>query len=238
MQLKGTIISLLLLMGLNLFGGGITTQVRQHKNFNMDYKFILSDHPEYREPGFDDAGWRKLNVPHDWNIERDYQPDAPRGYRTGFFPEGIGWYRKTFTVDASKANKQFVIQFDGVYMKSEVFVNGEYCGNRPYGYATFQYDITDHLKFGKENVIAVRVDNSVPAGSRWYAGSGIYRNVHLIETNYVHFRGMNGIYITTPVAEKEKTVIKADYTITANFFNDEEIKLLKKTNGTVQVTNG
>jgi len=145
----------------------IKTEVRNTLNFNFNWKFHKGDNPQFREIGFDDSDWRKLNVPHDWSIEGDYQPDAPFGERTGFFPEGIAWYRKHFTIDACKKNKQFVIQFDGVYMNSEVFVNGQYCGRRPSGYATFHYDITSNLKFGEENVIAVRVDNSIPAGSRW-----------------------------------------------------------------------
>ena len=205
-----------------------TTQVRNQTNFNFGWKFKLGDAPERRATNYDDSQWKDLNVPHDWSIEGDYQPDAYLGFRTGFFPEGIGWYRKHFTVDASKKNKQFIIQFDGVYRNSQVWVNGKYCGNRPYGYATFQYDITSHLKFGEDNVVAVRVDNSIPASSRWYAGSGIYRNVHLIETNFVHFREMDGIYITTPVAEKDKAIIRVNYTIIASFFNDEEIRLFKK----------
>ena len=204
------------------------TNVRKQENFNFDWKFLLSDNPEYREVNTNDSSWRTLNLPHDWSIEGDYQPDAKLGFRTGFFPEGIGWYRKHFTIDASKSNKQFLVQFDGVYMNSEVWVNGEFCGRRPYGYATFRYDITSKLKFGKENVIAVRVDNSVPAASRWYAGSGIYRNVHLIETNFVHFRATDGIYVTTPIAEKEHAIVKTEYSILASFFNDEEIGMYKK----------
>lgn len=212
----------------HVWSNEMQTNTRVEEKFNKDWKFILSDNPEFREPSFKDSDWRKLDLPHDWSIEGDYVPDKYLGFKNGYFPEGIGWYRKHFSIDASKTNKQFVIQFDGVYMNSEVWVNGQFCGRRPYGYATFQYDITSMLKFGNENVIAVRVDNSVPAASRWYAGSGIYRNVHLIETNFVHFRGMDGIYVTTPVVEKERAVIKADYTIAASFFDNEEIKTYKK----------
>ncbi|VGO20413.1 glycoside hydrolase family 2 TIM barrel-domain containing protein [Pontiella sulfatireligans] len=206
----------------------IQTKVRKQEKFNANWKFSLSDNPEYREPGFTDSTWRTLNVPHDWSIEGEYQPNKYMGMRGGFFPEGIGWYRKCFTVDPSKKNKQFTIQFDGVFRNSEVYVNGRFMGRRPYGYATFQYDITSALKFGEDNVIAVRVDNSVPAGSRWYSGSGIYRNVHLIETGYVHFRNRDGVYITTPVVEKDEAVVNAGYKIVGSFFSDEEIKLYKK----------
>lgn len=225
---RNTLIGFCLLLSLNILAGNIKNDVRVEQNFNFDWKFQLGDNPEFREPAYNDTQWRTLNVPHDWSIEGDYQPNKYLGNKNGYFPEGIGWYRKTFTVDASKSNKQIVIQFDGVYMNSEVYINGRFCGRRPYGYATFQYDLTANIKFGKENVIAVRVDNSVPAASRWYAGSGIYRNVHLIETNYVHFRGMDGVYVTTPIAEKERAIVKADYTISASFFDDAEIKTYKK----------
>ncbi|VGO18913.1 glycoside hydrolase family 2 TIM barrel-domain containing protein [Pontiella sulfatireligans] len=206
----------------------VETQVRQQRLFNEGWTFSLSDNPEYREPGFDDSDWRRLNVPHDWSIEGGYQSDKYLGFRGGFFPEGIGWYRKEFTIPKEKQNKQFTIQFDGVFRNSEVWVNGRYLGRRPFGYASFQYDITSALEFGGRNVIAVRVDNSVPAGSRWYSGSGIYRNVHLIQTAFVRFRNRDGVFITTPAAEVDKAVVNTKYKIIGSFFSDKEIKLYKK----------
>ena len=158
---------ILLFMGvLGYATPSVGTQVRVTEDFNANWKFSLGDSPDRREIQYDDSRWRKLNLPHDWSIEGDYTPDFPAGKNNGFFPEGLGWYRKTFTVPKEDANKQFVIQFDGVFMNSEVWINGRYLGRRPYGYSTFRYDLTDKLKFGGENVIAVRVDNSNPGADR------------------------------------------------------------------------
>ncbi|MFI3320908.1 MAG: glycoside hydrolase family 2 TIM barrel-domain containing protein [Rikenellaceae bacterium] len=204
------------------------TSVRESSCFNSDWKFVLGDNPEFREPNFDDSSWRKLSLPHDWSIEGEYAPDFIAGKNNGFFPEGLGWYRKSFTVPATDKNKQFVIQFDGVFMNSEVWINGKYLGRRPFGYSTFRYDLTDALKFGGENIIAVRVDNSVPGATRWYNGSGIYRDVHLLKTNYVHFKHNGGVFVKTPVAEASKAVVDVDYDILGTFFSDEEINIFKK----------
>ena len=229
MNMKLLLSLTLILMGALLKAAPSTeTKIRVTEDFNMGWKFLLGDSPERREINYDDSQWRTLNLPHDWSIEGDYTPDFPAGKNNGFFPEGLGWYRKTFTVAKEDLNKQFVIQFDGVFMNSEVWINGCYLGRRPYGYSTFRYDLTDKLKVGGENVIAVRVDNSNPGADRWYHGSGIYRNVHLIKTNYVHFRHNGGIYITTPIAEKHTATIKANYEIMGTFFDKNEIKLFKK----------
>lgn len=203
------------------------TTVRSTSDFNSNWLFTLGDNPEYREPNYDDSNWRKLSLPHDWSIEGEYTPDFPTGKNNGFFPEGLGWYRKSFTVAREDVNKQFVVQFDGVMMNSEVWINGRYLGKRPFGYSTFRYDITEELKFGEENIIAVRVDNSNPGGDRWYHGSGIYRDVHLIKTNFVHFKHNGGVFITTPVAEASNAVISTNYEILGTFFNNEEIKLYR-----------
>ncbi|MFR9503974.1 MAG: glycoside hydrolase family 2 TIM barrel-domain containing protein [Rikenellaceae bacterium] len=212
------------------------TTVRVEENFNSDWKFILGDSPEYREPSFNDSSWRELSLPHDWSIEGEYTPDFPTGKNNGFFPEGLGWYRKSFTISKDDKNKQFVIQFDGVFMNSEVWINGRYLGRRPFGYSTFQYDLTESLKFGEENIIAVRVDNSNPGADRWYHGSGIYRDVHLFKTNYVHFKHNGGIFVKTPVAEATKAVVDVDYEIFGTFFTDAEIPLYKN-NGWVRTEN-
>ncbi|MFR9581454.1 MAG: glycoside hydrolase family 2 TIM barrel-domain containing protein, partial [Rikenellaceae bacterium] len=204
------------------------TSVRESQNFNSDWKFTLGDAPEYREPSFDDSGWRKLSLPHDWSIESEYTPDFPTGKNNGFFSEGLGWYRKSFTIPTEDKNQQFVIQFDGVFMNSEVWINGRYLGRRPFGYSTFRYDLTDALKFGEANTIAVRVDNSNPGADRWYHGSGIYRDVHLLKTNYVHFKHNGGVFVKTPVAEADNAVIDVDYEVLGTFFTTEEIKIFKR----------
>ncbi|MFR9537453.1 MAG: glycoside hydrolase family 2 TIM barrel-domain containing protein [Rikenellaceae bacterium] len=204
------------------------TSARIEECFNSDWRFTLGDAAEYREVDFDDSQWRELSLPHDWSIEGEYTPDFPTGKNNGFFPEGLGWYRKSFTVSREDKNRQFVIQFDGVFMNSEVWINGRYLGRRPFGYSTFRYDLTDALKFGEENVIAVRVDNSNPGADRWYHGSGIYRDVHLLKTNYVHFKHNGGVFVKTPVAEEEKAVVDVDYEILGTFFTDAEIPLYKR----------
>lgn len=204
----------------------VLTEARSKTSFNKDWKFSLGDHPDYRKADFDDSGWRNLDLPHDWSIEGEFCPDHPSGRQNGYFPEGLGWYRKTFSPGEDLSYKQVVIQFDGVYMNSEVWVNDKFLGRYPYGYSTFQYDMTEYLDFGEEakNVIAVRVDNSLPVSTRWYNGSGIYRNVHLITTNYTHFTNYDGVYITTPVAEKDRALVRVDYRVIGNFYSEEEIQ--------------
>lgn len=220
-----------LLFSINaLFAQSDKTVARQSINFNKDWKFILADNPAYREANFDDSSWRVLSVPHDWSIEGEYTPDHPAGKNNGYFPEGLGWYRKSFSLPKDMSNKQIVVQFDGVFMNSEVWINGFFLGRRPYGYSTFRYDLTSYLKFGEgvENVISVRVDNSVPGADRWYHGSGIYRDVHLLVTNYVHFKHNGGVYITTPVAEEHSAVVNVDYELFGTYFTDKEINLYKR----------
>jgi len=144
---------------------------------------------------FDDSQWRKLDVPHDWGIEGPFRYDLPGN--TGKLPwKGIGWYRKHFTVPATDAGKRITVQFDGAMANAQVWLNGEYVGGWPYGYQGFQLDLTDKLKFGAENVLAMRLDTE-KWGSRWYPGAGIYRNVWLVKTTPVHV-GQWGVYITTP----------------------------------------
>ncbi|MFI3285114.1 MAG: glycoside hydrolase family 2 TIM barrel-domain containing protein [Rikenellaceae bacterium] len=204
------------------------TSVRSKECFNYGWRFTLGDAPEYRGKSFDDSAWRVLSLPHDWSIEGEYTPDFAAGKNNGFFPEGLGWYRKSFMVDKADINKQFVIEFEGVFMNSEVWINGEYLGKRPFGYSTFRYDLTSDLKFGAENVIAVRVDNSNPGADRWYHGSGIYRDVNLLKTNYVHFKHNGGIFVKTPVAEQSRAAVEVDYKILGSFFTEEEINIYKR----------
>jgi hypothetical protein len=179
--------------------------VRKRVDFNAGWRFIKEDVAGAYEEHLDDAGWRSVNLPHDWSIEGPFRSDLASG--TGYLPGGIGWYRKTFRLPDAFKEYQVRIEFDGVYNHSEVWCNGVSLGKRPYGYASFGYDLTPHLKTrGAPNVIAVRVDHSDYADSRWYTGSGIYRNVHLVLTKPIHVK-RHGIYVTTPyVAEDRATV--------------------------------
>ncbi len=170
---------------------------RQRISFNDDWQFHLGDTPEAPALGFDATAWRSLTLPHDWAIEGEFSKDNPSGCGGGALPGGIGWYRKVFTPDASLGDKQVVIEFDGVYMNSEVFINGHSLGVRPFGYVSFCYDLTPYLKPGETNVLAVRVDNSEQPNSRWYSGCGIYRNVWLTTVNPVHVDQW-GTFVTTP----------------------------------------
>lgn len=164
------------------------------EDFNFDWRFSLGDDSSWAEPGFDDASWRELHLPHDWSVEGDFSIDNPSTPSGGALPGGIGWYRKHFpTPDAERVS----IEFDGVFMLSTVYVNGKEAGTRPYGYSSFAYDITDLLEPtpGADNVIAVRCDNAEQPNSRWYAGCGIYRNVRLVTTSASHV-AWNGVYVT------------------------------------------
>lgn len=154
-------------------------------NFDKGWRFTLGDSPEYAGGSFNDSGWRSLNLPHDWAIEGAFSKDNPSGTGGGALPGGIGWYRKAFTIPASEKGKEVYIDFDGAYMNATVYINGHELGSRPYGYASFSYNLTPWLKKG-ENVVAVRVDNAEQPNSRWYSGCGIYRHVWLRYLNPVH----------------------------------------------------
>lgn len=155
-------------------------------DFNSDWKFFLGNDSNAINPNYNDAAWRKISLPHDWSIEGNFSKDNPATTQGGALPGGMGWYRKIFTLPASAKNKNIFIEFDGVYKNSEVWINGKYLGKRPYGYVNFSYDLTAHLFFAKPNVITVKVDNSLQPDSRWYSGSGIYREVKLVIKNDIY----------------------------------------------------
>src|ERR1044071_1800784 len=149
----------------------------QRVDFNKGWKFHPGNDSTALHVKYDDSKWRTLDLPHDWSIEGEFKESHPATTQGGALPGGIGWYRKTFSVPA---DKNTAITFDGVYRNSEVWINGHYLGKRPNGYISFQYDLTPYIKRSPEkNIIAVRVDNSQQPNSRWYSGSGIYRNVWL-----------------------------------------------------------
>jgi beta-galactosidase len=171
-------------------------QARERKNFDAGWRFILADSSQMATPTYNDAHWRILDLPHDWAIEGDFYAGNPSGAGGGALPGGIGWYRKHLSLDCEAVpGNRYFIEFDGVYMNSTVYVNGQEVGHRPYGYSSFEYDITKYLKQG-DNVIAVRVDNSDQPNSRWYSGCGIYRHVWLTETNHVHVKHW-GVHVET-----------------------------------------
>ncbi len=165
---------------------GLSAQARDRQNFDRGWRFLLADSAQMATAEYNDTWWRLLDVPHDWAREGDFFVGHPSGAGGGALPGGIGWYRKTFTLsDYDSARDRYYLEFDGVYMNSTVYVNGQKAGHRPYGYSSFEYDITPYLRQG-ENVVAVRVDNSDQPNSRWYSGCGIYRHVWLTKTAPVH----------------------------------------------------
>ena len=154
------------------------------KKINDDWKFNLQDTPDAQKQAYDDSKWQSVNVPHDWSVKGQLSPTLASC--TGFLPGGIGWYRKSVTIPQSKTGEKVYLYFEGVYNRSEVFINGHSLGKRPNGYISFAYDATPYVKYGGENTISVRVDHSQSADSRWYTGSGIYRDVWLVYSNPVH----------------------------------------------------
>ena len=175
--------------------------------FDENWKFSLQDVKGAENPEYDDATWRNLDLPHDWSIEGTVDSKNPMGNDGGYFPAGVGCYRKTFTLPASYKGKLVSIYFEGVYMNAEVYINGKLLGVHPYGYTPFSYDLTPYLKLNGKNVLFVRVDNSMQKNSRWYSGSGIYRHVSMVVTNPIHVAQW-GVTVTTPnVTTKKATVV-------------------------------
>ena len=199
--------------------------LREHTSFDQGWTFHLGEAEGAEAPGYDDSGWRRLNLPHDWAVEGDFSPEHPSGTGGGALPGGIGWYRKTFVPEASYEGKKVFIDFDGVYMNSEVFVNGVSLGKRPYGYISFRYDLTPHLRFGEENVVAVRVDNREQPNSRWYSGCGIYRHVWLTVTHPVHVDQW-GTYVTTPEVSDAEAVVAVRTTVKNEGDADVQVELV------------
>ncbi len=184
-------------------------QVRVITNFDKNWTFLQADEKDASKPEFNDSKWRKLDVPHDWSIEGTYDKANLTARGGGYLPSGIGWYRKTFTVDEKLSKKRVTIEFDGIMANSDVYINGFHLGKRPYGYINFTYDLSKHLNFGKgkTNVIAVRADNTVQPASRYYTGAGIYRHVRLMATDQVHIDDY-GVFISTEDATSAKATVK------------------------------
>ena len=178
---------------------------RQRLLADYGWTFTTGDPVGAEQPAFDDSGWRSVDLPHDWSIEGPYDEAAPTTGRGGYLPTGVGWYRRSFTLPEGSEGRQVWIEFDGVYQNSDVWINGQHVGHRPYGYISFYYDLTPHLLAG-ENVIAVRVDNSRQPNSRWYSGSGIYRHVWLTITDPLHVAQW-GTFVTTPEVNPERATV-------------------------------
>jgi beta-galactosidase len=194
-------------------GTGSPNRFRIVTSFDADWRFLRADAPGAEATDFNDAPWRRLDVPHDWSIEGPFDERNPAGGTGGFLQTGIGWYRKHFTVPSLSQGKRVFIEFDGVMANSSVWINGALLGTRPYGYVGFGYELTGHIDFGnKANVLAVRVDNSRQPASRWYSGAGIYRHVRLVVTNPVHIEQW-GTFVSTPQVATDMATVRVGTTI-------------------------
>lgn len=180
------------------------------------------------QPGYDDAGWREVAVPHDWSIEQTPTTEHGTTSGTGFFPGGLGWYRIAFTLPPALAGKRISVEFDGVYMDSYVYCNGTEAGHHPYGYTGFAFDLTDllHTDGTTANVIAVKVQNQLPS-SRWYSGSGIYREARLVITEPVHVERW-GTYVTTPDVSARRAVVRARTTVVNRTGAAAEVQVISR----------
>lgn len=216
-------IALAILLTTTSFSQG--KKARIIEDFNKNWFFKLGDYPLAPQKDFNAADWRMLQLPHDWSIEGTFDKDSKTKQAQGFLPAGIGWYRKTFTVPASFKSKTIWIEFDGVFKNSEVFINGHSLGIRPNGYISFSYDLSELLNFGQPNIIAVKVDNDAQPNSRWYTGSGIYRNVRLVIAEKLHVDEW-GTFVTTPEISKEKASVHVEVKIKNASENQKEFKLV------------
>lgn len=196
---------------------------RERLLLNFNWKFHLGDVPAASSVAFDDSSWRALDVPHDWSIEGDYSASNPTGDKCAWLPSGIGWYRRAIEIPDSRKDRQVTLEFEGVYMNSDVWLNGERVGGRPYGYSTFACDLTPHLKPGR-NVLAVRVDNSLEPSARWYHGCGIYGHVNLIVTDPVRI-APNGVYVTTPAIKSDAATVQVRTRVVHPFLDESSASL-------------
>ena len=203
-------------------------------NFTENWRFqreVLGDLGNVQNPDFNDASWRKLNLPHDWSIELDFNADSLATHEAGYLDGGVGWYRKVFILPESLKGKRISIDFDGVFMDSTTYLNGKLLGNYPFGYNAFSYDITDAVYTdGRENLLVVKVNNPQPS-SRWYSGSGIYRNVYLTVTDPVHVVRY-GTFVTTPTLKEDLVSNEANInlkTTVSNMSNSQQVITVKST---------
>ncbi len=202
----------------------------QTSSFDFGWRFHRGGAQYAEAPQFDDSKWRKVDLPHDWSIEdlpgtkSPFDPNAISQVSGGFTVGGTGWYRKTFTIPANQKGKRIHIQFDGVYMNADFWLNGQQIGTHPYGYTSFWFDITDKINFGAENKIAVQVKNE-GQNSRWYTGSGIYRHVWLKVLDPVHVSPW-GIYITTPEVNNAQAKVNIKTNLRNDAGNASQVRLV------------
>jgi beta-galactosidase len=192
--------------------------------FDADWKFLKADVPDANTPGFNDSDWKSVDVPHDWSIEGPFSSDAPTRGDGGFLPSGVGWYRKHFTPPAEWKKRQVFIEFDGVMANSKVWLNGHLLGSRPFGYVSFRYELTEHLKWGRPNVLAVRTDTTLQPASRWYTGAGIYRHVRLIAANPIRLDHWS-VFVSTPQITADSATVRLQTIVVNQSDASQEVRL-------------
>jgi len=201
----------------NTYDGARTTTV----SFDSAWKFHLGDVTGAQATTFDDSAWTSLDVPHDWSISLAFNQGSKAGGGGGYLDGGTGWYRKTFTLPAESSGQRVLVQFDGVYMDSTVYLNGTQVGARPYGFSSFECDVTASAKSGGSNVLAVRVNNQQPS-SRWYSGSGIYRHTWLKTVNPVRV-AYTGVFVTTPQVSSTSATVNIAVTVQNDATTDQSV---------------
>jgi len=209
-----TFFAALMLVALAPFAVIAQSPARTVVDFNSQWKFVQGEKPDAEKTAFDYSSWKTVSVPHDWSIAGPVDQANPSGAAGGFFPAGVAWYRKAFSLPARDAHQRVYIAFDGVMANSDVWINGFHLGQRPNGYVSFYYDLTGHVKFGAaaHNVIAVRCDTARQPASRWYEGGGIYRPVRLVLMRDVHLEPWS-TFVTTPVATAGRATVRTQATV-------------------------
>lgn len=187
---------------------------RSEMSLDADWRFLQQDHAGFQAAAFDDSSWRKLDVPHDWSIESPPDRENPSGPAGGFFVDGVGCYRKVFSVPQGDTQNRFFIHFDSVMANSDVWINGHLLGHRPSGYMPLHYDMTGYLNLGqgKSNTLAVRVDESSEPASRYYCGAGIIGHVKLLSVNPLHIEH-DSLFVTTSDVTAHQATVNIQVTI-------------------------
>lgn len=197
----------------------------ESEKINTNWQFILKDEKGASQEQYNTAKWSNVDLPHDWSVKGQLSPTLASC--TGYLPGGIGWYRKSLVVPQEKSNEKVYLYFEGVYNRSEVYVNGQLLGKRPNGYVSFAYDATPYIKYGEENTIAVRVDHSRSADSRWYTGSGIYRNVWVVYANPVHIAQW-GIYAYSSEVTEKQGILNVEVEIDNSSKDNSTLSILNE----------
>lgn len=228
-EIKKRVLIIMLMMGFGcllpavMYAAGLPRKTR----IDSSWKFFLGDELAASKSDYNDSKWRIVNLPHDWSIEHSISEKVPAGNDGGYRVAGIAWYRKELMVPASLKGEKVYLYFEGVYMNSSIYVNGQLIGGHPYGYTSFFCDATSAIIPGKKNVVAVRVDNSQQKNCRWYSGSGIYRHVWLIHTPKVHIENW-GVAVHTPQVSASQATVQVKTMLNNETPVDKEVKVTIK----------